>query len=141
MRRRILLIFCVFFISINLFSQDFRIIHWGIENGLSQGINQKIIRDSEGFLWATSYEGVNRFDGKTFKPFYSFPQKRNSIKGTETVGLVEDSLHSIWVGSGNGVNRYDPVTDSIITFSLYAPSTHPTIGYIIPIAATKTEVI
>lgn len=141
MRRRILLNFCVFFISTDLFSQDFRIIHWGIENGLSQGINQKIIRDSEGFIWATSYEGVNRFDGKTFRPFYSFPQKRNSIKGTETVGLVEDSLHTIWVGSANGVNRYDPVTDSVITFTIQASTPQPTLGYIIPIAATKTEVI
>ncbi len=141
MPRKILLIFCVFFLSPNLFSQDFRIIHWGIENGLSQGINQKIIRDSDGFLWATSYEGVNRFDGKTFRPFYSFPKKRNSIKGTETVGLIEDSLHTIWVGSGNGINRYDPVTDSVITFTLYNQSTSPTLGYIIPVAATKTEVI
>jgi signal transduction histidine kinase/ligand-binding sensor domain-containing protein len=141
MRRKILLIFCVFLMPAVLFSQDFRILHWGIENGLSQGINQKIIRDSEGFLWATSYEGVNRFDGKTFRPFYSFPQKRNSIKGTETVGLVEDSLHKIWIGSGNGLNRYDPVTDSVTTFSLQVPSVKPVPEYIIPIVGNANEVI
>jgi signal transduction histidine kinase/ligand-binding sensor domain-containing protein len=141
MRRKILLIFCVFFLPAVLFSQDFRILHWGIENGLSQGINQKIICDAEGFIWATSYEGVNRFDGKTFRPFYSFPQKRNSIKGTETVGLVEDAQHAIWIGSGYGLNRYDPVTDSVVTFTLHTPSLKPSPGYIIPIVASASEVI
>jgi signal transduction histidine kinase/ligand-binding sensor domain-containing protein len=141
MRRKILLIFCVFFLPAVLLSQDFRIVHWGIENGLSQGINQKIIRDAEGFIWATSFEGVNRFDGKTFRPFYSFPQKRNSIKGTETVGLVEDAQHAIWIGSGNGLNRYDPVTDSVMTFKLHAHSSKPAPEYIIPIVATEKEVI
>jgi signal transduction histidine kinase/ligand-binding sensor domain-containing protein len=135
-------IFILFFFSlvISISGQDYRILHWGIENGLSQGINQKIIRDSEGFVWATSYEGVNRFDGKTFRNLYSFPQKRNSIKGTETTGLVEDSLHKIWIGSGAGLNRYDPVTDSVITFS-FGQSTAGSLQYIVPIAATEEEII
>src|SRR4030095_3346359 len=121
------------------FSQNYRILHWGIEHGLSQGINQKIIRDKQGFLWITSYEGLNRFDGKSFRNFYS-STKRNSIKGTETTGLVEDSLHNIWVGSGEGLNRYDPVADSVMVFEAdYAPNSR--VRYVIPIAATNEEVI
>ena len=122
------------------FSQNYRILHWGIEDGLSQGINQKIIRDSEGFLWITSYEGLNRFDGKTFRNFYSSTKKRNSIRGIETTGLVEDSLYKIWIGSGEGLNRYDPVTDSVIVFASDPGKTNR-IQYIIPAAATSDEVI
>src|ERR1700752_5198127 len=103
-------------------AQDYRILHWGIEHGLSQGINQKIIQDQQGFIWATSYEGVNRFDGKIFQNFYSSPRKRNSIKGTETIGLVLDSLGKVWIGSGDGLNRYDPVLDSVISFDLRNPT-------------------
>ncbi len=121
-------------------AQDFRILHWGIEHGLSQGINQKIIQDKQGFIWATSYEGVNRFDGKIFQNFYSSPRKRNSIKGTETIGLVVDSLGKVWIGSGEGLNRYDPVIDSVISFDLRKP-VQGKIKYIVPICATKDEVI
>src|SRR4030095_16780943 len=94
-----LLLACMLSAAGACFSQNYRILHWGIEHGLSQGINQKIIRDKQGFLWITSYEGLNRFDGKSFRNFYS-STKRNYIKGTETTGLVEDSLHNIWFGSG-----------------------------------------
>ncbi len=123
-----------------IYSQNFRILHWGIEQGLSQGINQKIIKDSRGFLWITSYEGVNRFDGKTFRNFYSSSQKKNEIKGIETTGLVEDSLHKIWIGSGYGVNRYDPETDSIVTF-LQDTSIIKKNRYVIPVAALQEEII
>jgi signal transduction histidine kinase/ligand-binding sensor domain-containing protein len=127
------------FLAVHTFCQQYRILHWGIEDGLSQGINQKIIRDAEGFLWITSYEGVNRFDGKSFRNFYSYPRKRASIHGTETTGLVEDSLHNIWIGSGDGLNRYDPVADSV---SVFIPDDkQPTLSYFIPVAATQKEVI
>jgi signal transduction histidine kinase/ligand-binding sensor domain-containing protein len=135
-----LLAYCLVLLTGALAAQDYRILHWGIENGLSQGINQKIIRDHEGFLWATSFEGVNRFDGKTFRHFYSFPRKRSAIRGIETTGLVEDSLHKIWIGSGDGLNRYDPVADSVMYFfAADQPSSRA--QYIIPVAATGDEVI
>jgi len=135
-----LLVACLLITAGACFSQNYRILHWGIENGLSQGINQKIIRDKQGFLWITSYEGLNRFDGKTFRNFYSSTKKRNSIRGTETTGLVEDSLHKIWVGSGEGLNRYDPVTDSVTVFTSDYGSNNR-VQYIIPAVATNEEVI
>jgi signal transduction histidine kinase/ligand-binding sensor domain-containing protein len=138
--RRSILVVCFFYALSFLQAQDYRILHWDVEHGLSQGINQKIIQDTRGFLWITSYEGVNRFDGKTFTNFYSYPVKRNSIKGTETSGLVEDSLHKIWIGSGEGLNRYDPVTDSMTTF-VPQRQAGTRVQFIVPIAATLHEVI
>jgi signal transduction histidine kinase/ligand-binding sensor domain-containing protein len=137
---KLFLMVCLWGIAGTGFCQHYRILHWGVENGLSQGINQKIIQDANGFLWITSYEGVNRFDGKTFRNFYSSSKKRNSILGTQTTGLVEDSLHKIWIGSGYGLNRYDPVTDSVITFTA-AGLPAKSVQYIIPVAATRNEVI
>ncbi|MFT3703404.1 MAG: two-component regulator propeller domain-containing protein [Agriterribacter sp.] len=138
MRLKMLLVCCGFLLQVkDLYCQDYRVLHWGVEDGLSQGINQKIIRDSQGFLWITSYEGLNRFDGKSFRNFYSFPRKRAAIHGTETTGLVEDALHKIWIGSGDGLNRYDPVADTVSVFFPEGKSGN----YIIPIAATDKEII
>lgn len=119
--------------------QNFRVLHWGIESGLSQGINHKIIQDSKGFLWITSYEGLNRFDGKNFRNFYS-SSKKNSLHGWEITGLVEDSMRRIWAGSSEGLNCYNPETDSFIHF---LPEKALLNGrfYSIPLAATKEEII
>jgi signal transduction histidine kinase/ligand-binding sensor domain-containing protein len=138
--RRFILVVCFLYALSFLQAQDYRILHWGVEHGLSQGINQKIIQDANGFLWITSYEGLNRFDGTSFLHFNSYPVKRNSIKGTETSGLVEDSLHKIWIGSGEGLNRYDPVTDSMTTFIPGGQSV-TRVQFIVPVAATRDEVI
>lgn len=136
---KLFLTLCFWGIACTAVGQQYHILHWGVEQGLSQGNNQKILQDAEGFLWITSYEGINRFDGKTFRNFYSSPKKRNAIVGTQTTGLVEDSLHKIWVGSGYGLNRYDPVLDSVTTFVDNAvPATQ--VQYIIPVAASTDEV-
>lgn len=134
-----ILIILVCFLTQEIFCQEYRFSHWGIEDGLSQGINQKIIRDSKGFLWITSYEGVNRFDGKSFRNFYSFPPNKAAIHGIETTGIIEDSRGKIWIGSGDGLNRYDPVTDAVSVF--FPEGKANTHNYIIPVAATKQEVI
>ena len=39
------------------------------EDGLTQGINAYVKKDSKGFIWISSLDGINRFDGKTIKPY------------------------------------------------------------------------
>lgn len=121
-------------------SSQYRVVHWGVENGLSQGINQKIIKDNNGFLWATSYEGINRFDGRTFRNYFSSSKKRNAIKGIEVAGVVQDFSGKIWFGSGYGLNCYNPVTDSVSYFFTELTGQKES-RYIIPIAPWKDEII
>lgn len=99
-----------------------------------------MIRDAAGYLWISSYEGLNRFDGKSFRNFYNYPRKRNAIHGVETTGLVRDSTQKIWIGSGDGLNRYDPVTDSMMVFFPDKPPAKQS-SYIIPVGATAEEII
>jgi ligand-binding sensor domain-containing protein len=40
-----------------------------IESGLSQSSVLCICQDSKGFLWFGTYEGLNRYDGYTFKVY------------------------------------------------------------------------
>ena len=86
---------------------SFKANHYGVEHGLSQGSNYFMLRDSRHFYWFSSYEGLNRFDGRRFQRFYFNPNDPASLQGTEVLGMVEDALGNIWVGTEQCLNRYD----------------------------------
>ena len=81
-------------------------IHYGVQDGLSQGSVYSMLRDSRGFMWFTSYEGLNRFDGHNFKVYYPQTNHAASLDGSVTLGLVEDRYGNIWVGTETSLNRY-----------------------------------
>ena len=53
--------------------------HLSVNNGLSQGVNKCIYRDSKGFVWISSYDGLNRFDGVNC---ISFPHRNDKVHHT-----------------------------------------------------------
>ncbi|MBO6523517.1 MAG: response regulator [Balneolaceae bacterium] len=85
-------------------------------SGLSNNIIHDVFQDSEGFLWIATENGLNRFDGHTFKVFKSIPNKSNSLSHNVVMAVFEDSFNNLWVGTWNGLNRFDRVTQ---TFTHY----------------------
>lgn len=76
------------------------------EKGLSQAISYDIFQDSRGFMWFTSYEGINKFDSnKITKYTYDFNDK-NSFWGNLSIGIVEDRKGNIWTGGNQCLNVY-----------------------------------
>ena len=117
-------------------ADPFRAIHWGLDEGISQGEVYSMIKDHNGFLWMGTAFGLNRFDGATFKKYFADRNKKNTtIIGNEIHGLIEDSLHNIWIGTNNGLSSYDVNVDSFRNF----PSAVSGLS-IIPFWATETEV-
>jgi ligand-binding sensor domain-containing protein len=111
-------------------------IHWGLEEGISQGEVGSMIRDLNGFLWIGTSFGLNRFDGTSFKKYFADKSKKNhTITGNEIHGLIEDSLHNIWIGTNNGLSSYDLKADSFRNFRSVVPN-----GPITPFWATADEV-
>lgn len=47
--------------------------NYQMENGLSHNSVWAVIQDGKGFMWFGTNEGLNRFDGKTFKIYKQFP--------------------------------------------------------------------
>jgi len=95
----------------------YRATHWTINNGLSQPDNYNMIKDIKGFLWISSNNGLNRFDGNTFKYYFSDKAQKTSIAGNSIIGLSEDSLHNLWIGTEKGISRYDIMADTFTNFS------------------------
>ena len=43
------------------------------DQGLSQGMIFDLLQDKEGFIWVATKNGLNRYDGYSFKVFYQRP--------------------------------------------------------------------
>ncbi|MEJ7827902.1 MAG: ATP-binding protein [Segetibacter sp.] len=76
--------------------------------GLSQGMVFDLLQDKDGFIWAATKNGLNRYDGYSFTVFSNDPYNFNSLSSNTIVKLFEDSKGRIWAGTEDaGLNIYD----------------------------------
>jgi ligand-binding sensor domain-containing protein len=79
-----------------------------IEQGLSQSIVYSIIQDQKGFLWFGTEDGLNMWDGYTFKVFRHDPSLPGSLSYNEIRTLFQDREGTLWIGTFyGGLNQYD----------------------------------
>jgi two-component system sensor histidine kinase ChiS len=80
-----------------------------IDEGLSQSTIFCLLQDSKGFLWIGTQDGLNKYDGYTFKVFKRDPDDANSLSHNWVTAIYEDESGMIWIGTnGGGLNRFDP---------------------------------
>lgn len=65
--------------------------------------------------------GLNRYDGTSFKVFDRIIGRSNTISGSEIKSIHIDSLNNIWVGTCIGLSLYNPLTESFQRF-LHIPA-------------------
>lgn len=102
----------------NLFQQD-RISFqtYGLQDGLSQSTVQMIFQDSSGFMWFGTQNGLNRFDGYTFKSYSHEPFDRQSLPGNFVNGMFEQHDGTLWVQDGPSLQRIDRATESFVRYT------------------------
>ena len=71
-----------------------------------------ILQDKKGVMWFGTRDGLNRFDGYTFKIFRKDPSNPNSIGNDHINCIIQDENEFIWVGTQNGLFKHNPVTQS-----------------------------
>ncbi len=86
--------------------------HISLEDGLSQSTITGILHDSRGFLWFATQEGLNRYDGYTFKIYRPTSDTGTGISGNIITGVIEAPDGNLWIGTAlKGLNRFDPRTE------------------------------
>lgn len=86
--------------------------HYYTFSGLSQSTILSIGKDGSGFMWFGTRDGLNRFDGHSFKVYQYQPQDPYSISSSDYIyALFTDSRGDLWIGTRNGLNRYLPGKD------------------------------
>jgi ligand-binding sensor domain-containing protein len=81
----------------------------------SQGVNC-MLEDKRGFVWVGTSNGLNCYDGKTFRIFHHSRFDSSSICDNDIRTLVEDDQGQIWMGTKNGVSCLDPITGKAFNY-------------------------
>ncbi|MCF8359854.1 MAG: response regulator [Prolixibacteraceae bacterium] len=71
--------------------------HLSTEDGLSHGSVSNMLKDSRGFMWFATWDGINRYDGHAFKIFKPAECSNVSSVSNRIETMQEDALGNIWV--------------------------------------------
>ena len=97
--------------------EQYRFTQISTENGLSNNSITCIFKDSQGFIWIGTTDGLNRYDGYSFVIFKHNPSDSNSISDNFISTIVEDFSGNLWIGTqGGGLNIYNPYIEEINSF-------------------------
>ena len=95
-------------------SVNYRFMHIGIDEGLSQSAVQTILMDKNGFMWFGTTDGLNRYDGYNFKIYYSETTDSASLSSSWINCITEDKHGNLWIGTLSGLNLFEKSRNKFI---------------------------
>jgi ligand-binding sensor domain-containing protein/signal transduction histidine kinase/DNA-binding response OmpR family regulator len=112
-----------FIIALACFAQNnsYYFKNYQVQNGLSSNTITTILQDRKGFIWIGTRNGLNRFDGNTFKVFHNVLSDAQSLGSNSIFSLFEDKKEQLWVGTYSGIYLYDPRQERFSAFKLIPP--------------------
>ncbi|MEM9806357.1 MAG: two-component regulator propeller domain-containing protein, partial [Cyanobacteria bacterium P01_D01_bin.56] len=82
-----------------------------VDQGLSSSYVQDVTQDQDGFLWIATSNGLNRYDGYSFKPFTHQTNDSSSLGSNTIESLLVTRDGTLWVG-GLELNKFDAATQT-----------------------------
>ncbi|MEM1320043.1 MAG: triple tyrosine motif-containing protein [Bacteroidota bacterium] len=93
--------------------------HLSKDQGLSQSFNSYIFKDSRGFVWISSLDGLNRFDGQRVRVYKPDEEDDTSLTHNMIVSpFFEDVEGNLWFATYNAINCYLRQKDHFMSFYL-----------------------
>lgn len=94
-----------------------------VSDGLSQNSVNALLQDRHGFLWIATQDGLNRYDGYSFRVYRPGPiQTEKGLvsqpgpSANVIWSLHEDSDGVLWMGTAGGLDRYQHDSDSFVHY-------------------------
>ncbi|MDZ7635852.1 MAG: two-component regulator propeller domain-containing protein [Bacteroidales bacterium] len=92
--------------------------HYSVEDGLSEGVALTMHQDREGLMWFGTFDGLNRFDGYSFKVYKSGFNSSYGLTNNRVDRITEDDLGHLWIMNNDGeVYRMNTRTEEFINFN------------------------
>lgn len=92
-----LLLLAVFAAFSNLLAQEYNLRKLHTEKKLSSGHVQAIIKDSEGYMWFGTTNGLNRYDGNIIKTFLADENDSSTVYSNEVYDIFEGFEGELWL--------------------------------------------
>ncbi|WP_338769087.1 ATP-binding protein [Bernardetia sp. ABR2-2B] len=118
----LVLIFCILWSCQKIQAQDYDLAyqHLTTEDGLSNNFVTAIIQDQKGFIWIGTQEGLNKYDGYSFKVYKSNSEKKYHLGSNRITFLAEDRTNdAVWVGTSTGLSKLHTDRDTIENISFF----------------------
>ena len=113
--------------------QKFNFEQISIPAGLSNSTVWDILQDKYGFLWIATADGLNRYDGYTFKIYKNDPGDPKSLSNNLVYSTMIDAQGTLWVGTNSGLCKYDRANETFKTFLIDSTNANATSNIIINI--------
>jgi signal transduction histidine kinase len=85
--------------------------HLTVNNGLSQSVATVTLKDSRGFIWIASLDGIDCFDGISCRHYDLSHLTPLNLTQT-TTNFLEDQNGDIWAGTQHGLLKYSYKKDA-----------------------------
>ncbi len=92
----------------------------GLDDGLSQSSIFAITQDRYGFLWFCTQDGLNRYDGYTFRIFRNIPDDSLSLALNWVNDLYTAPSGRLWAITRSTLNLFNPTNETFTRFPLNA---------------------
>lgn len=112
--RKFILTIVILVYSICIAAQDnLHFKHLNVKNGLSDSHVYSIVKDRFGYMWFATNNGLDKYDGSSFKNYFANNDKR-SILTNRIDGVFEDNGGNLWVLTASSYILYDRENDNFI---------------------------
>lgn len=79
------------------------VVEYSTENGLSLNSVNDLHFDNQGFLWVSTADGLQRFDGYRFQTFKHDASDKKSIPENSVSAIYEDQTGNLWITHRTGI--------------------------------------
>lgn len=113
----------IFLPSLNLKGQEISNFHFKklqVVDGLSENAVYCILQDTEGFMWFGTKDGLNRFDGSSFRVYQHQFGKQESIGNNFIRSIVQSGKNHLYIGTDAGLYLMDKRTETFRKVNLKA---------------------
>ena len=86
--------------------------HYGVIDGLSDNLILSCVQDKYGFIWIGTRDGLNKFDGYTFKIYRNDTENKKSLGNNRVNHLALDTNNDLWVSTRAGIYKYNDKEDT-----------------------------
>ena len=84
-----------------------------LEQGLSQSSVNKILQDRVGYVWLATEDGLNRYDGVSFKVYRHDPSDPASLPASFIWDIKEDAAGDLWIATIRGLAKWERTSDRV----------------------------
>ncbi|MES2627392.1 MAG: two-component regulator propeller domain-containing protein [Bacteroidota bacterium] len=100
------------------FAQVPKFYHLDNTRGLSQNSVYDVVQDQQGFIWAATENGLNRFDGLKFRIYQREAGTTSGLSNNHILHLLVSRKGTLWLATnGNGISKFNSKTEKFTHYS------------------------